>query len=384
MKIKMSLQNPNEAKELIRQLIKQPSKFLFGLDQAIKNTIQALITPLPKDSSSGKRWAQAHTIISDIPGTGKTALFTYLAGSVKAKLGRVDGRPDLLPYDFTGKEERDKWTGIRTLLKGPLHSNIFFADEINRTPPKSQAPMLGAMEGGNVYMNVTNEKEGIIESVAFPLYPISDDPNETRLFFTVFATMNPIEFEGTYPPSEAQMERFTYHFGMGFPSREEEKKIRGENVMDKKVEVVMSLGDLLDIHEMVKQIKLSSDAHELIQRYLENSRTYEQDEANYGKVQRRFVMSDLPAFINRYVLRGCSPRRNYHMQYAALAHRFMRFVFSDKNIESPEQLKALTVDVKAVAPLTMEHVIILQPRALGDNITPKKVVRKIIEETVMP
>jgi MoxR-like ATPase len=379
----MSLTDPNEARKLIRALKAQPEKFLFGLNRAIFNAVLALVTPIAKDGPMGKEWAQAHTLVSDVPGTGKTAMFNYLAAGLKAKLGRVDGKPDLMPSDFTGREEKDKFSAIRTVLKGPLFSNIFFADEINRTPPKSQAPMLGAMEGGHVILNVTNEKEGFIEPKSFPLYPISDDP--TRMFFIVFATMNPIEFEGTYPLSEAQLERFTYRFGMGAPSREEEKQIRFENVVGKKVEVVMNPGDLLDIQEIAKQIRLSDEASELVMRYLQNSRTHAQDEREFSKVQKRFAPKGLTDFIGQYVTSGCSRRRNFHMQGAALGYRLMRLLLSDDEpIGSIDNVVATVDDVKAIAPLTMEHVILLEPRSLGDDVTTRKVVRRIIDETPMP
>ncbi len=368
----MSLNDPNEARERLKLLKAQPEKFLFGLRRVSEEVVMALATPMVKDGLMGKESAQAHTIISDIPGTGKTALLGCLSGAIEAKLGRIDGRPDLMPSDFTGREERDKFTGIRTLLKGPLHSNIFFNDESNRIPPKSQSLMLGAMEGGKVYMNVTNEKEGRIESKPFPLYPISEDPNETRLFFIVFATMNPIEFEGTYPLSEAQIERFTYRLTMGFPSKEEEKMIRSKNVMGKKIEVVMNLGELLDIQQMVSQIELSNEAVELRQRYLENSRPFAHDERVFGRVnEKRCATKKLINFVNEYVVSGCSPRRNFHMEAAAKAHAFMR----------GEDRVATVDDIKAIAHITMEHVIQLDPRSIGDNIDTKKVVEKIIEET---
>lgn len=379
----MALTDPNVGRSLIRRTKEQPELFLFGVKKAIRRAVLALITPLAKDGPRSKEWAQAHTLVSDVPGTGKTAKFNYLAAALRAKLGRVDGRPDLMPSDFTGREEKDRFTGIRTLLKGPLFSNIFFADEINRTPPKSQAPMLGAMEGGHVIINITNEKEGIIEPTSFPLYPIPDDPS--RMFFIVFATMNPIEFEGTYPLSEAQLERFTYRYEMGAPSREEEKMIRFENVVGKRVEEVMSLGDLLDIQEMAKNIRLTDEASELIMRYLQNSRTHAQDEREFGKVQKRLAPKGLIDFINQYVTSGCSRRRNFHMQGAALGYRLLRlFLDDDKPIENMEKVVATVDDVKAIAPLTMEHVILLEPRSLGDDVTTKKVVRRILDETPMP
>jgi len=205
------------------------------------------------------------------------------------------------------------------------------------------------------------------------------------MFFIVFATMNPIEFEGTYPLSEAQMERCTYRWGMGFPSKKEEKMIRFENVVGKKIEVVMGLDDLLDIQEMAKNIRLTDEASELIERYLQNSRTYAQDLRVFGKVQERFAPKSLTDFINQYVTSGCSPRRNFHMQGAALGHRLLRlFLGDDKLIENMDNIVATVDDVKAIAPLTMEHVILLEPKSLGDDVTTKKVVRRIIDGTPMP
>lgn len=382
----MTLTNPNEARILVRKQVAQPALMLFGAEQAAFDTSLALYTPLLRDSKRRKGWSCAHTIVRDLPGTGKTALFNYVASSLNAKLGRVDGRPDLLPIDFTGKEERDKFTGIRTLLKGPIFSNIFFADEVNRTPPKSQAPFLGAMEGGHVIMNVTNEKAGVIEPKAFSLYPISDDPDEQRMYFIVFATMNPIEFEGTYPLSEAQMERFTYSFGMGAPTRGQEMMIRFENVINKEVKVVMDLGAVLDIQEMVKHIRLSAQANELIMRYIENSWPPSKDSYRFGGPRKRHVANtDLTSFVEEYVVSGCSRRRNFHMQMAALTHRLMRlFLSEDKEITNLNNIVAEADDVKAIAPLTMDHVLILDTRSLGDNIATQTVVQRIINETTLP
>jgi len=378
----MALTDPNEARYKTRKLIAQPSQFIFGGQKPIFTIVLAFYTPIPKDSPMGKGWACAHTLLIDLPGTGKTALLNYASSAIQAKLGRIDGRPDYMPTDFTGREEKDTLTKTRTLLKGPLHCNIFFADEINRTPPKTQAPMLGAMEGGNVYMNIFNEIEKRIDSSPFPLYPISADPNETRMYFIVIATMNPIEFEGTYPLSEAQKERFTISCDMGVPTREEEDMIRPENVMGKRVEVVMNLGEVLDIQEMVKKVKLSKDAYELKMRYVENSWPYSRDNTRFGGLRERHAKKDLAKFINEFVTSGCSRRRHYHMIMAAKSHRLLSlFLESDQPIENLDNIVATVDDMKAIAPLTMEHVIRLEPRSLGENITEKDVVRKIIEDT---
>jgi MoxR-like ATPase len=371
----MSFKDSDEARDLLRRLKAQPEQFLFGLSEVINNVAMALITPLVKDGSVSKEFAQAHTIVSDSPGTGKTAMFNYYAAGIDAKLGRIDGRPDLMPSDFTGQEYRDKWSGIRTVLTGPLHSHLIFADEINRTPPKSQAPFLGAMEGGKVIMNVTNEKEGRIDPIGFPLFPVPNDP-QGRNFCIVFATMNPIEFEGTFPLSEAQMERFTYRLRMGFPNWGEEKMILADNVMGKKVQNVMSLSQLLNIQEMVARIRLSDKAIELRQRYLAYSRPFAHDKRIFkGKIQdRTFATKRLVGFINEYVISGCSPRRNFHMEAAAKAHAFMR----------GEDSVATVDDMKAIAHLTMEHVIQLDPKSIGDEVDARMVVENIIAETRVP
>jgi MoxR-like ATPase len=384
----MALTDPNVAREPIRRLYYQPLEFLFGdgLKRATYKTVMALLTPMLKDSKKGKEWVQAHSIIIDLPGKGKTALYVYITASLDAKLGKIEGRADMLPHELTGKEETNRFTGKRTVYKGPLFSHVFFFDEINRTPPKAQSPALGAMEGAHCILNVTNEETGFTEPVEFSLFPIPDDPRG-RNFFSVFATMNPIEIEGTYPLSEAQMDRITYSGSMGSASREDQKKIRGENVMDKKIEKIMNLSELLDIHDMVKQIHLSSEADELIQRYLENSRPYSQDIFDSGKIlPRRYATKNLVSHLNKYVLAGCSDRRNYHMQYAAIAHRFMRLMFDplNKEIGDLSKIRAEVDDVKAIAPSTMEHVIRLSPYALGDNVTAKSVISKIIEGTQIP
>lgn len=368
----MSFRDHDEARYLLRELIKQPEKFIFGAHKAIFNTVLALITPVPRDCTTGKEYAQAHVYLLDKPGVGKTAILVHLSTAIKARLGqKIEGRSDLMPSDFIGKENVDRITGARTVLRGPIHSNICFFDEINRATSKSQSPFLGAMEGGHVIMNVTNMETGRVEAKPFPLYPISDNPDEIRMFFIVMATANPIELEGTYPLSEAQKERFTYSFKIGLPTREAEMKIRAKNVIKERVEVVMDLATLLEISNLVKNIELSPQAHEYMMRLIENSRPYSQDIEDYGEMRKRRATSGLTEFINEYVASGCSPRRDYHMEAAAKAWAFMR---GDNSVATVD-------DVKSIALITMQHVILLQPRSRGDNITTKKVVERILAET---
>ena len=363
-------------RRLMERVEEQPNKFIFGARPAISNCVLALVTPIPRDGKRGKEFACAHVYLLDKPGRGKTATFNFLSAAIGARHSRIDGRPDTMPSDIAGYEDVDRFSGIRTLFRGPIHSNIFFMDEINRTPSKGQAILLGAMEGGHVIMIKTDMETKRKEAIAYPLYPISDDPQEQRMYFIVFATANPLEFEGTYPLSEAQKERFTYSFRMGLPDRESEKRIRSKNLVGKVVEEVMDLATLLNIQDMVKEVELSAQADEYIQRIIENSRPYSQDEEDYGHLIKRCASQSLVTFINDYVSNGCSPRRDLHMEAAAKAYRF-RYGTNESRVATVD-------DVKAILPLTMEHVLLLQPKSLGDNVTAKKVIQRLMEETEVP
>jgi MoxR-like ATPase len=367
------IRSGKEGREFLKELERQPNKFVFGMEKPIFYSVLALITPMQRDSETGKKIAQSHILILDLPGRGKTAIFVYLSSAMKAKIGKIEGRADMMPNELTGGEKIDLVTGKRTLFKGPLHSHVFFFDETTRTPSRGQSVLLGPMDGGHVLMNKTDEETGFINSVPFPLYPIPGD-RKNRNYFIAMATANPLEFEGTFPMSEALKERFVYSFSLGLPSREEEMKVTAENVSNKEVEVVGNLSDIMDINEMVETIKLSSKALEYRQRLMENSRPKSRDIIDYGSTRRRYASGNLVEYIEKYVDCGCSTRRNFHMEAAAKAWAFMR---GEKEIATVE-------DMKAIAPITMEHVILLSPATVGDSISAREVVKKIIDETEVP
>lgn len=367
------IHNSKEGREFIKELERQPKKFVFGDRGAISTCVLAFITPMWRDDESGKKRAQAHILLQDIHGRGKTAILTHLSSALRAKVGKIEGTLDMLPKDFKGGEERDPVTGKRTLMKGPLHSHVFFFDELTRTPSKCHSALLGAMEGAHVMMNVADEKTGFIESKKYVLYPVSDDSKD-RDFFIVMATANPLELEGTFPLSEAHKDRFTYRLSIGLPPMEDEMRIRSKNVANEKVEVVGSLSDILDITERVDSLRLSKQADYLIQRYLDNSRPYSRDMKDFKEPRKRHADSDLLEFVNQYVATGCSPRRNYHMEAAAKAYAWING--EDETVRAEH--------VKAIALSTMPHVILLQPRTLSDDITSEMVVQKIIDQTPIP
>ena len=367
------IKNSKEGREFVRELMRQPMKFVFGADRAIFGTVLAFITPMWRDDKLGKKPAQAHVYLEDWHGRGKTAILTHLSSALKADISKFVGTVDMMPKDLIGKEERDVISGARTLMKGPLHCHVLAYDELTRTPAKSLTALLTAMEGAHVMMNVTNQGTGVIESKPFPLYPIPNDP-KGRDFFIVLATANPIELEGTFPLSPAQQDRFTYRLRIGLPTREDEMRIESENVVNEKVEIIGDLRDLLDITEMVDRLRLSDQARELAQRYQDNSRPYSQDIEDFGEKRERYAGQNLIEFINKYVACGCSPRRNYHIKAAAKAYAWM---MGEDEVVRAEH-------VKAIAPSVMQHVFLLQTASLSDDITSKKVVERILEETWMP
>lgn len=367
------IRKSDEARAFIKELMRQPMKFVFGADRAVFMTVLAFITPMKRDDKFGKKPAQAHIYLEDMHGRGKTAILVHLSAALKAEISKFVGTVDMMPKDLIGKEERDVVTGVRTLMKGPLHCHVLAYDELTRTPAKSLTALLTAMEGAHVMMNVANKKTGFIESRPFPLYPIPGD-SKGRDFFIVMATANPIELEGTFPLSPAQQDRFTYRLNIGLPPREDELRIRSENLVNEKVEIIGDLSDLSDITEMVDNLHLSKQADELIQRYLDNSRPYSQDVEDFGEKRKRYADPSLVNFINEYVASGCSPRRNLHLQAAAKAYAWIR----------GEEEVVRTEHVKAMVPATMQHVLLLQPKSLSDDITARKVVKRILELTQVP
>ncbi|HEX6622166.1 MAG TPA: MoxR family ATPase [Pyrinomonadaceae bacterium] len=170
------------------------AKVIVGQDEVIEQVLVALL-------------AEGHALIEGVPGTAKTLMVKTLARIVGADFSRIQFTPDLMPSDITGTNVFNPATAAFTLRRGPVFTDILLADEINRTPPKTQAALLEAME----------ERQVTIDGESQPLSPL----------FTVFATENPIEYEGTYPLPEAQLDRFLLKILIGYPEREEEARIVG-------------------------------------------------------------------------------------------------------------------------------------------------------------
>ena len=281
--------------------------------------------------------ADGHCLFVGVPGLAKTLLVQTLAEAVGVEFGRVQFTPDLMPSDITGTEvlEEDRATGARHLrfVKGPVFTNLLLADEINRTPPKTQAALLQAMAERRV-------------TAAGHTYPLSRP-------FLVFATQNPIEQEGTYPLPEAQQDRFMFSIEVGYPTPEEEEAIVLRTTVGQmpSASEVLSLERLVALQGVLRRLPANPD----VIRYAV-----------------RLVGATRPgsgASAARWIRWGAGPRASQYLAVGARAWEALR------GNEVPS-----VADVRAVAVATLRHRIVLSFEAEAAGITASDVIRQLIEE----
>ncbi|RST61084.1 MoxR family ATPase [Siminovitchia terrae] len=215
--------------------------------------------------------AGGHVLLEGVPGTGKTATVRTLANLLGGQFNRIQFTPDLLPSDITGSVIYNVKEGSFETLKGPIFTNILLADEINRTPAKTQAALLEAME----------ERQVTIQGTTYPL---------SEMFFVV-ATQNPIEFEGTYPLPEAQQDRFLFKLLIDFPTFEEEKDVL-KNVIENNfetsaIEPVLDMEEFLKARQEIMQTTVNDSVLEYIMTIV--SRTRETEAIRYGASTRAAI-----------------------------------------------------------------------------------------------
>ncbi|MGH2522953.1 MAG: AAA family ATPase [Anaerolineales bacterium] len=272
---------------------------------------------------------QGHVLIEDVPGTGKTMLARAIAASLGLRFKRLQCTPDLLPNDITGVNIFNQQAGAFDFRPGPVFVNIFLADEINRATPRSQAALLEAMQ----------ERQVSVDGVTHPL-PAP---------FLVLATQNPIEFEGTFPLPEAQLDRFLIRLSLGYPEENDEAQIL-RNL--KKQHPIETIGQVVDGAELLRLSEAVSEVH--VESSLE-----------------RYILALVRATrAHPDVALGGSPRGSLALYKTAQALAALR----GRDYATPD-------DVKALTSLTLTHRLIIRPESQLRGQTAQGVLNEILERT---
>jgi MoxR-like ATPase len=305
--------------EIYQAISANINKIIKGQEQAIRMLLAAFI-------SGG------HVLLEDVPGTGKTTLAKTLAKSIDADYHRVQFTPDLLPTDILGVSIFDQRDQDFHFHKGPVFTNILLADEINRASPRTQSALLEAMA----------EAQVSVDGVLLPL----DD-----LFF-VIATQNPIEFHGTYPLPEAQMDRFAMRFELGYVDLQQEVAILSEQNKSHPIDALTSCvnrQDVMTIKHLSSDIRISEELKDYIVKLVRETRE------------------------NQDVLNGASPRASLSLMKAAQALA----LFDGMEFVTPDHIQEIAVAVIA-------HRLMLNSQARFSGITAKGIVEEILKSIAVP
>jgi MoxR-like ATPase len=311
----------------VDELLAHAGQVIVGQRQMIERLLVGLVTG-------------GHVLLEGVPGLAKTLTVKTLADCLQLSFKRIQFTPDLLPADLVGTQIYQPQTQSFTVKKGPLFASLILADEINRAPAKVQSALLESMQ----------ERQVTIGDQTFPL-PAP---------FLVMATENPIEQEGTYPLPEAQVDRFMLKVRVGYPSRQEEllimDRVAGQELP--KLSAVVTPEQLLRARRVVSEIYIDPKVKEYI-------------------VNLVFATRDAPAAglkeMAGYVEYGASPRATIYLNLAARAHAFLKH----RGFVTPEDVKAVAYDV-------LRHRVTLTYEAEAENLTPEKVIQKILEKIEVP
>ncbi|MDO8603362.1 MAG: MoxR family ATPase [Candidatus Omnitrophota bacterium] len=306
--------------EIPQRLINNISKVIVGKREVIELVVVGLIS-------------NGHVLLEDVPGLGKTMLSRTLAKSIAGKFKRIQFTPDLLPSDVTGVSIYNQKTNEFEFNEGPIFANIVLADEINRTTPRTQSALLEAMQEFRVTM------DGVVRELPSP--------------FFVIATENPIEFHGTYPLPESQVDRFLMQLAVGYPSNQEEASILTRNLKESPIETlqsVVSIADIIEVQKAIMEVHIDQKIADYIVQIVSASR-------------------NMPGDIKL----GASPRASLALMRTSRALAFL----DKRDYVIPD-------DVKNLAYAVLKHRLILQPRSIVRGLTSKDTVNHILKKVPVP
>jgi MoxR-like ATPase len=311
----------------IKQVKSEIEKRIVGQEEIIEQLLISL-------------FARGHCLLVGVPGLAKTLLIKTVAEVMDLKFSRIQFTPDLMPSDITGTEiiEEDQLTKKRDFkfISGPIFANIILADEINRTPPKTQAALLEAMQEHRV-------------TAAGTTYQLPDP-------FFVLATQNPIEQEGTYPLPEAQLDRFMFNLWLDYPSFDEEIKIvkTTTSQYDAQIDKVLDAEEIIEFQDLVRRVPVAENVIDFAVKTVSMTRP---------------TNGSSPQFVKNWITWGAGPRASQYLTLAAKTRAIMEGRFTP-NID----------DVKVALLPVLRHRIITNFSAEAEGITSVEVIKKISEE----
>ncbi len=319
------------------RILAELRKVIVGQDAVIEQLLIAL-------------FADGHVLLVGVPGLAKTLLISSLARVLDLRFSRIQFTPDLMPSDITGTDiiEEDSATRQRSFrfIHGPVFANIVLADEINRTPPKTQAALLQAMQ----------EKEVTTGGQTFRL----------ALPFFVLATQNPIELEGTYPLPEAQLDRFMFNVLVDYPNAEEEERIVATttSAYQAALEQVLTAQDIVELQHLIRRVP----AGDHVVRYAVRLARATRAVAAGAPAGAGGPGADVPEFVRQWVSWGAGPRASQYLVLGAKTRAVLRGRFAP-GIE----------DVQAVAPAVLRHRIVTNFTAEAEGVKPERIVQELLQ-----